>query len=275
MKKYIILWAIVFSALGVYPQKKPKIKGSKNVIEVRQDLTPFNTIELVDDLDVVLQKNSQEGYALELDDNLVDILKFSVEDGVLKISSFYKITSKKKLDITVYFQELNNIKLTDGKITMKDVVSTDKLSIITSGSSKLQLNATANSIDVDMQENSFGDFNVASDSLNLILKDRIDLKLYATGKNNMIYMYKNAAVKLEGSVDFLSAKLYGNAALKAADYRAKETLLVSEDSPNAKIRVLESLQLSSKGASKTSLYGDGTITILDFLDNSKLEKQTN
>ena len=258
-----------------YSQRKPKIKGNKNVIEVREDLEPFTAIELVDDLDVVLQKSSQEGYALELDDNLVDVLKFKVENGILKISSFYNITSKRKLNITIFFQEIRSVNMLNGKISMKDVISTDRLKVHTSGTSRLELNATADIIDITMEEISSGDFNLASDSLNVILKDRIDVKLYTTGANNSIYMYENASAKVEGTADFLMAKLYGNSSLKASDLEASDVLLITEDSPDAEIRALSNFQLSSKGGSKTKLYGDPKITISDFLDTSRLEKEKN
>tara|TARA_R110000868_G_scaffold113860_1_gene305326 strand:- start:8912 stop:9739 length:828 start_codon:yes stop_codon:yes gene_type:complete len=275
MKKFTLLVVVLFISFSGYTQRKPKIKGNKNVIEVREDLAPFTAIELVDDLDIVIQKASQEGYALELDDNLLDVLKFKVDNGVLKISSFYNITSKKKLEITIFFQELRSIKMLNGKISMKDVISTDRLKVATFGTSRLELNATADIMDITMEEISSGDFNLASDSLNITLKDRIDVKLYSTGSSNNIYMYKNASAKLEGTADFLMAKMYGNSSLKAAELQSNDVLLITEDSPDIEIRALNTLQLSSKGSTRTKLYGEAKITILDFLDTSRLEKERN
>lgn len=273
--KRIILLMLLFIGTYSYSQRKPKIKGNKNVVEVREDLSAFHAIQLNDDLEIVLQKASNEGYALEADDNLIDVLKFKVSDSTLIISSFYKITSKKKLNIVVYYTELDALTMRNGEISMKDVISSDRLTINTSGTSRLELNATADIIDINMEGISSGDFNVASDSLNLTLKDRIDVKVYATGEKNTIFMYKNASAKLEGTTDFLMAKLYGNSNLKAEKLESLAALIVSEDSPNAKVNVLEDFQLSSRGSSKTSLYGNPKITILDFLDTSQLDKENN
>ena len=273
--KRVILLLIIFSYTYSFAQRKPKIKGNKNVVEVREDLPAFHAIQLNDDLEILLQKASNEGYTLEADDNLIDVLKFKVTDSTLIISSFYKITSKKKLNIVVYYTELDGLTMRNGEISMKDVISSDRLTVKTSGTSRLELNATADIIDIDMEGISSGDFNVASDSLNLILKDRIDAKIYATGEKNTIYMYKNASAKLEGTTDFLTAKLYGNSNLKAEKLESNTALVVSEDSPNARVNVLEDFQLSSRGSSKTSLYGNPKITILDFLDTSQLDKKNN
>ena len=273
MKKCLVLLIVALVSVGLQAQRKPKIKGNKNVVEVREDLAPFKGIELLDDLDIVLQKSNQSGYSLELDDNLVDVLKFKVEDSILKISSFYNITSKKKLDITIYFEELSSLSMMNGKITMADVIAADRLKVTIKGTSRLELNATADIIDITMEEISSGDFNLASDSLNLILKDRIDVKVYATGANSSVYMYKNASAKLEGTTDRLQAKLYGNTSLKAERLEANSVVLLSEDSPSAEIRAINDFQLSSKGAAKTGLYGNPKITITEFLDTSQLDKE--
>lgn len=275
MKNLLVLLAITMVTVSVYSQRKPKIKGNKNVIELRKDLESFTAIELIDDLDIILQKSSLEGYALEIDDNLVDVLKFNVENGVLQISSFYNITGKKKLNITVFFQELRSLKLLNGKISMKDVISTDHLKVFTSGTSRLELNATSDILDITMEEISSGDFNLASDSLNITLKDRIDVKMYTTGATNNIYMYNNASAKIEGTADILKARLYGSSSLKASDLQSGEVLLNIEDSSDGEVRALTNFQLSSKGGAKTKLYGEPNITIVEFLDTSRLEKEKN
>ncbi|MGB3152225.1 MAG: DUF2807 domain-containing protein [Maribacter sp.] len=273
MKRGAVLILMLFLGLHTYSQRKPKIKGNKKVVEVREDLPAFHTIELNDDLEVVLQKSTNEGYALEADDNLIDVLKFKVSDSTLMVSSFYRITSKKKLNITIYYTELDALTMRNGEISMKDVISSVRLDVNTYGTSRLELNATADIININMEEISSGDFNLASDSLNLILKDRIDVKVYATGEKSNVYMYKNASAKMEGTSGFLMAKLYGNSSLKAEKLEATRTFLISEDSPSARVNVLEDFQLSSRGSSKTSLYGNPKITILDFLDTSQLDKE--
>lgn len=275
MKKLLfIVFALVFG-IQAYGQRKPKIKGNRNVVEVRESLPAFNAIQLDDDLKVYLKKSSNEGYSLELDDNLVDVLKFKVEDSTLFISSFYNITSKRKLDITVNFTELNKITMNNGEISMEDVISGDRLDVLTRETSRLELNATADIINIHMEGISSGDFNVASDSLVMNLKDRIDVRVYSAGATNNLFMYENASAKLEGATDLFMVKLYGKSTLKGEQLEAKQAIVILEDSPDARVNVLEDFQLSSRGSSKTSLYGNPKITILDFLDTSQLDKENN
>lgn len=271
--KNLIALIVLLVCFQTFAQRKPKIKGNKSVVEVREELPSFKAIELIDDLEIVLQKGSSDGYAINADDNLIDVLKFKVQDSILIISSFYKITSKRKLEITVNYTELEAITMRDGKINMKDVISSDELYVNTYGPSRLELNATASVMNINMEGMSSGDFNLASDSLNITLKDRIDVRIYAVGASNTIQMHKNASAKIEGSADLLSVDLFGNSNLKASKLEAANIKANLEESPNARLNALENIELSSRGSSKTYLYGNAKIVILDFLDTSQLHKE--
>lgn len=272
MKKLLLLFVLLSTCI-IQAQRKPKIKGNKSVVEMHKELPPFDAIELVDDLEIFLQKSSQEGYSITADDNLIDVLKFKVKDSTLIISAFYKITGKKKLDITINYTELRAITMHDGKINMKDVISSDELYVNTFGASRLELNATAAFMNINMEGMSSGDFNLASDSLNITLKDRIDVRVYFVGESNAISMYKNTTARVEGTADSFYVNLFGSANLKAEKLEATRVYAVLEESPSARLFAFENLELSSKGSSKTYFYGDGKIEVLDFLDTSQLRKQ--
>ena len=274
MKKLILLF-IIFSTCIVQAQRKPKIKGNKNVIEVNEALPAFNAIELNDDLDIFLQKANTEGYQIIADDNLIDVLKLRVVDSTLVISAFYKITGKRKLDITINYYELNAITLNDGMIKMQDMIDTDELAVHTAGNAKLQLNANASVMDIVMDGNSSGDFNLEGDSLNISLNDRIDLRVYAVSETNIVTMQDNASAKMDGSSINMQVNLTGNSNLRAQKLQADLISANLEGSSSARIYANESLELSSTGASKTYLSGDAKIEILDFLDTSQLHKEKN
>lgn len=271
--KFPVLALIFLTTTISYGQRKPKIKGSRVVVEVREDLAPFTAIELNDDLDISLQKSSDFGYSLEIDDNLVDVLKFKVVDGTLSISSFYEVRSKKKMEIIVYYDQLNSITLRDGKMEMQDVITTDALTINTYGSSKLKLNANASLINILMLENSFADLTINADSLNIALKDRIDAKIYATSKTHHLEMFKNAQVKMEGNTANFNIQLFESASLKAESLDAQDINLTVEGSTSAYVNASNIFNLDSKESAKTYLYGAGKITIINFLDSSQLSKK--
>ncbi|MBT8283473.1 MAG: DUF2807 domain-containing protein, partial [Muriicola sp.] len=96
----------IFNCIGIQAQRKPKIKGNREVTEVIKSLPSFSSIEIRDDLDIVLKRAPEESYRITADDNLVDVLKFEVENGVLVVSSFYQITAKKELSIEISYAQL-------------------------------------------------------------------------------------------------------------------------------------------------------------------------
>ena len=272
MKNIVVILSLLL-CIQVFAQRKPKIKGNKSVVDVEESLSAFNAIELNDDLDITLQKANREGYSLTVDDNLIDVLKFKVEDSTLFITSFYKITSKKKLDITIKYYELSNVTIRDGRIRMTDAIETDELTINTYGSSKLQLNANTTLTTLIMEGNSSGDLSLNSDSLNIVLKDRIDVGIFSTSERNNIEMNSNSSAKIEGTTYALSATLSDNANLKARKLEAEGVEVIAEGSPNVRVYASDIFELTAKGSSKIYLSGNPKIDILEFLDTAELHKE--
>ena len=272
MKKYPFLLVLLF-CVQIYAQRKPKIKGNKNVIEVIKALPPFSAIELKDDLDIFIQNSSQEGYVLNADDNLIDVLKFKVVDGTLYISAFYKIIRKKKLEITINYQELDAITVHEGRIRMNDVVNSEELDVHTFESAKLDLNANAAIVHLTMEGNSSGNFSIDADSLNVNLKDKVDLQLYATSETIHMNMSTSASSKMDGTAHTLNIALSGNANLKAMKLQTSEVVLNLVESSSARVNASELITISSSGSSKTYVYGDGKIILEKFLDSSELYKR--
>lgn len=271
MKNAVLLFSLVF-CFQVFSQRKPKIKGTRNVIEVSEELSPFNAIELNDDLEVFLEKSSSESCVLNADDNLIDVLKFNVVDSTLIITSFYKITSKKKLDIKINYLGLNAIAVRDGKINMKDVISSDTLNIQTSGSARLVINANADVMNIEMEGISSGDFNIVSNTLNITMKDRTDAAISAVSGTSAITMHKNASAKIEGNTNEFVTNLNENTNLKAEKFVGESVVSVLRGSSKVKINARTNFQLNSRGSSKTTLYGDAKVEMIDFLNTSQLYK---
>lgn len=273
MKRATLLLLLILSSCCIFAQRKPKIKGNRSVVEVREYLPAFKKIELNDDLDIVLQKSSEESYTLVADDNLLDIFKFDVVDSILIISSFYKITAKKKLEITVNYKELEAITLREGRVTGESMISSDKFYVNSLGISKLKLSINAGLVNITMEGNSSGDFNVDSDSLYVSLHDKINATIYSVAETASIEMFKNASVEMEGTTDSLQVKLADNTTFKGTTLEAANAYINLEGSSTARVYAYKNFELTSSGNSKTFLSGNPKITITKFLNTSILRKE--
>lgn len=272
MRNLIVLLLIMSTAM-LQSQRKPKIKGNRVVTQVNETLPDFNSVVLEDDLDIVLKKSFGPGYEIEADDNLIDILKFKVEDSTLVISSFYNVTAKKKLDITINFVELKAITVKEGRISCNDIISNEVFFTDAFGSSKLDLKVSAGVMNLNMEDNGSGDFNLDVDSLNVTMRGRSDALVYSVSGSKKINLDDNANLKLEGTTDELLADLASNAKLRAQKLEAASVNLNLLQSADAHVNAFREFNLSSNGNSKTYLYGNPRITIKEFLDTSQLIKK--
>lgn len=274
MKKYIIM-AIALLPFISLAQRKPKIKGNRSVTEVREELPPFNAIELNDNLEIQLKKSFGEGYEIVADDNLIDILKFKVVDSTLVISSFYNVTAKKKLEIIINYKELKGITQRDGKIISEDIIKTDMFYVNVFGPSKLNVKADAFIATLNLEDNSSSDFSLDVDSLSLHMKHRSDANIYAVSGAKTIELLNNASLSIDGTTDTLIVKALNNSRFKGGKLQAGGAAVTLEESSVARVFASREFELESSGDSKTYLYGDPRISILQFLDTSQLIKKKN
>ncbi len=272
MKKIIIL-VFAFSFGTGIAQRIPKIKGNGRVTEVKETLPPFNALELVDNLEVYLEQSNEPGYSISADENLIQVLKLKVEDNTLKISSYYNITGKKKLEITVRYNDLSKVTLMDGSLGSKDIIALDELHLTCLGYSKSSLQVNASVMDVTMKENSTSDMNLKCDSLNIDLQDKANARIYSISQTSKVQLQKNARATLEGTVDSLQLNLVDNAYVQAGNLVSGTIKATLEGNSRAEINAANDLQLSSQGSAKTYLYGEGKITVDQFLDKSELIKR--
>lgn len=269
----LVVVLLLLSQVMVWAQRKPKIKGSRIVSEVNEALPAFNAVQLNDNLDIVLKKSFGPGYEIVADDNLIDILKFKVEDSTLVISSFYDVTAKKQFDITINYTELRAITAKEGSIVSTDIISSDVLFVDGFANSRLDVKASAGVIDINMEDNSKGDFNLDVDSLNVGVNKRAEAYIYTFNEVSLVDLDENGALTFEGTSDSITIDLSGNSKFKGERMEAGTVKALLENTANARIHAYRDLELASKGNSRVYLYGNPKITILEFLDTSQLIKK--
>lgn len=87
MKKITFLLLIILSTSIVQGQKKEKIKGSKIVTLSIKKLENFQNIDIEDNLEIYLVKADSASLEIEADDNLHDIINYTVIGNTLRINA--------------------------------------------------------------------------------------------------------------------------------------------------------------------------------------------
>ena len=272
MKKLLIL-LMILSPIVAIAQRKPKIKGSRIVTEISQELPPFNAVVLNDDLEITLEKSSSPGYHIIADDNLIDILKFEVTDSTLVISAYYNITAKKQLDITVNYTKLKTITLQKGTMVSKDIIESNELFVDGFNNTKFDIKANAAVMDINLEDTSSGDFHLEVDSLNINLNKRAQAYVYAQINTGILDMEGNSSLAMEGTSDRFQLNLLEDAKYKGEAMQIGSCKLTINGKANARVHAFRDIQINATGDAVIYLYGTPKITIDEFLDSAQLIKK--
>lgn len=272
MKKLLIL-LLIASPLWIQAQRKPKIKGSRIVTQVSEELPPFDAIVLNDDLEINLKKSLGTGFHLIADDNLIDVLKFEVQDGTLVISSYYNITAKKQLEITVDYTELKAITVKNGTMVSKDVIESNELFVDGFNNAKMDIKANAAVMDINLEDMSSGDFHTEVDSLNINLNKRAQAYVYAQINSGIVDLEGNASLAMEGTSDKIQINAMDYAKYKGETMQISSCRLEIAGNADARVYAFGDISIKSSGDSGIYLYGAPKITIEEFLGRSQLIKK--
>jgi hypothetical protein len=118
------------------------VKGDRNVITQNRDISSdFDALHVSYGINVKLTMGSTTSLKLEADENLHDIIRTEVEDGVLHIYSEKNIYSAKKRTVYLTATDLNEIKVTSGaQVTSENTIKTEELKVSTTSGANAKLN---------------------------------------------------------------------------------------------------------------------------------------
>ncbi|MBC2838765.1 GIN domain-containing protein [Robiginitalea sp. SC105] len=269
----IALMAVLLLGTSAWAQRKPRIRGNRSPVDVSESLPPFRRIMLADDLEVRLLQRDSEGYGLHIDDNLVDILQFQVQDSTLVISSFYEVTGSRAMEITIFFRELSGIDIQAGRLVADTEFTSDVLRVQASGAARLEVRARASLFELDLSENSGADLNLAADSLSLRMTDRSDAVVYTDNGALSAGLSGNADLTLEGISGEAVLQLSGESGITARKLVAERLEVLIDGAATARVHAGTSLVLDAAGQSRTYLYGTPELTIRRFADRAELHKE--
>ena len=219
------------------------------------------------------RSRARPGYTITADDNLIDILKLEVEDSTLVISAFYEITAKKKLDISVRYDQLESIRINKGKIISASSISADQLKLFTAGTSRTDLQISAAVTIVEMEGNSKSRLNIDTDSLAVMLRDKVDADIYSVSRHKTLEMYNDALAKLQGNSEIFEIRLEGSTKLRAQELEGVNVSLETTDTASARVHAQDQIKLASSVNAKVYLYGEASLLIEEFSGNSELYKR--
>lgn len=276
MNKLVIT---IFFTLGLCltlnAQNVEKIRGDKNVTSRQTEINRFHTIIVDEDFEIDIIYNNMPSVIIETDENLHEYIQFNVIDGVLTFDKTARITSKKKLNITVnYDDNLANIRAIDkGEITSLSSMNLLNTLVITEGSAKVGLTIKTSDFKLQSNGKSKVRLNLTADNTTLTLSDnsKVDALIYSPTTRADLYLRSSATI--EGETNELVLKTDNYSQFNGKNFTSKTCSSVNEIASDAYLEVLDNFTIDASGSSSVYLYGNPKIIVTRLEDTSKLQKK--
>ncbi|WP_296382643.1 DUF2807 domain-containing protein [Winogradskyella sp.] len=276
MKKILLILVLMIIATPIVTaQSTEKIKGDRNVTIKQTYIDDFETIIVDGNFSIEIVYNSKPSVNVEADDNLHQVIQFNVVDGVLTFVETIRITSKKKLNITVnYGDALKSIETKDdGEIRSLTSMELGDATLTTSDNSRAYLNIRAKNFLYKSSGKSKTRLNLTADSTKVELSDNSKLDALINSKTADFDLYLRSDAVIEGSATNSVIKLDNSTNFNGAKFDVKTADINLEDSSDLTISTTESIIIAASGNSEIYLYGSPAITITKFEDTAKLQKK--
>lgn len=279
LKKWLLTLSIAMLASTGFAQEK--VKGNKNVTTIETKIDDFHTITFGEKFEIELIQSDAASVEIETDENLHDIIQFSVKDSVLSFNTSARIQSSKRLNIIVNITKaLRNIEINeDAEVSAANTLKNDSLALKINDYAKAFLNIKNKKF--TLTNNNKSTFGISSKSKLNIESDKVIIELNENSKTEalietdslQVELYQSAFAKFEGEVEHMDLTIINSSNFTAKNLDINTCNIVTEDSSDATIHVINELTLDTSGSSDVYLYGDPKITIDSFRDTSTLQKK--
>uniref|UniRef100_UPI004049C301 GIN domain-containing protein n=1 Tax=Flavobacterium sp. TaxID=239 RepID=UPI004049C301 len=275
MKKITLLLLIVLSSTLSIAQKKEKIKGSKIITHSIKKLENFENIDVEDNLEIYLVKADSASLEIEADDNLHDIINYTVLGNTLRINSLKDVYGEKKFSVRINYN--NNLKLItakhDTKIHALIDLELENITIKNYDNSRSFLNVKSTNFAIILNDKSEAELNVKANNTIIEVSKDAELKALIASPEVKIDIYQKGKVEIEGDAAIVKARIDNNSNLIAKKFTIASLDITAENYAKASINVTKNIKISAAGKSEIELLGDPKIEIVRFTNNTTLYKK--
>ncbi|KIX19885.1 hypothetical protein SY27_15235 [Flavobacterium sp. 316] len=277
MKKITLLLLVFLTTTITFSQKKEKIKGSRVITHTIKEVESFENIEVEDNVEIFLVKADTSSIEIEADDNLHDVIDFSVVANTLRITTLKNVSSSKKFSIRVnYAADLKQITAkNEARINALNELQLENVIVKNYDNSASFLNVNSTTFTLILNDKSEAEINVKAENTTLELSKNADLKALIASPEVKLDMYEKAKAKIEGDVSNLKIRLDNNAYLTANKFPAKSIELAIEGYAKCLINAVNDISISASGKTTIELLGEPKIDMKQFTNSATLYKKEN
>ena len=276
MVKNILRIALMLCFIApAHAQKKEKVKGNRIVTIQDTPINAFNRIEVNDKFKIDLMEGSEANVFVETDDNLHNVIEFTVVDSTLTFTASHKISSSKKLNIKVsYTRALREIELRDNsEISSLTSINLPEVTLTTSGTSRAYLNIKTDKFRHIHSDKSKAKLNLQAGLASIELNETSKLEALINADSLQVDMYQRSDAEIEGDVAKLQVNAENSTTFTGKNLTAKNAEVIANLNADVYVQALETLTINATGNSEIFIYETPVITIHNFTDTAKLHKK--
>ena len=256
-------------------QGQQKLKGNKIVTSEDRNISDFTTIEVVDNLTVILVYNEQQSVTVEADSNLQSSILTEVDNGKLTLRTSEAIGRNKALNVHIKvnknIEEINAFN--KAEITSKNSLAIDQLTLNSFDDSFFNLKLNSKNIHIHSKEKSKLKLEILSESLEIRLEESCNLTATIDTKTIEIIGLDNASATLKGTSNTMQIEFSGDSSFKGMDFMAANATVKSNNNAKLYVHITKTLNLYANNASEVHLYANPTITLHEFYDKALIRKK--
>lgn len=275
MKNILFIIAVVLTTSVAFSQKKEKVKGSKIVTSEIKKIENFESLEVLDNIEIFLVKGAVCGLEIEADDNLHEAIDIVINGSTLRISTLKNAFGFKKLSVRITYTDSFSSVITrnEASVTALSEIELDAITFKTYDSSKLFINSKSTNFTLLMDDKSKAELNSKAEKTSITLSKNAKLKALLTSRELTFDMYQKTDAIIEGDTDNLKLRLDNNAKFEGKKLTSKIAGLTLESYSNCSVHVNSSVSIDASGKSEIQLYGEQKIDMKRFVDSATIMKK--
>ena len=275
MKKITLIFLLVLSTSLTFGQKKERIKGSKIVTLSIKKLENFQNIDIEDNLEIYLVKADSASLEIEADDNLHDVINYTVLGNTLRINSLKDVYGEKKFSIRINYTD--NLKLItakhDTKLHALADIELENITIKNYDNSRSFLNVKSKLFAIMLNDKSEAELNIKADNTTIEVSKDAEVKALIASPIVKIDLYQKGIAIIEGDAASAKVRLDNSSDLIAKNFTISNLEITTESYSKAIVNVAKNIKISAAGKSEIELLGEPKIEIIKFTNNTTLYKK--
>lgn len=156
------------------------LEGSGSVTEQKRPIKTFDRLVLESIVDVKVKRSKTEKFSIIADDNLIDNVESSIQNGTLVIGTGGSFITSNAIDVVLEVPVLRHVNVkSTGTVTLEDV-SDDNLELVISGTGSIHASGHVNQLTVSVEGTGDIDaFDLKADDVTVIVDGSGDAKVTA------------------------------------------------------------------------------------------------